>query len=154
MKNIYRVTKKEGISSFNSIKASIELEVRKEKKAQLLIEKMSGKSDLNQLASELKSNVDEAKNINFDSSSIPGAGFEPAIVGASTALEANQVSKPVQGNNGVYVVKVTNVIQGTDQDIAAGKQRLSTSANYRASSLAFEALRENAKIVDKRAKFY
>ncbi len=145
---------KEGISSFNSIKASIELEVRKEKKAQLLIEKMSGKSDLNQLASELKSNVDEAKNINFDSSSIPGAGFEPAIVGASTALEANQVSKPVQGNNGVYVVKVTNVIQGTDQDIAAGKQRLSTSANYRASSLAFEALRENAKIVDKRAKFY
>ena len=60
----------------------------------------------------------------------------------------------MQGNNGVYVVKVTNVIQGTDQDIAAGKQRFSTSANYRASSLAFEALRENAKIVDKRAKFY
>ena len=143
-----------GIASLNYVKSRVEQEVKKQKKAQQLIEKMTGKTDLNQLASELSVKVGEAQNINFDSSSIPGVGFEPAVAGAATALEANQVSKPVAGYNGVYVVKVISVNQGTDQDVSADKKRLAATANYRINALAFEALRENAKIVDKRSKFY
>jgi len=143
-----------GIATLSSVKNRVETEVRKEKKAMQLIEKMSGKTDLNQLASELKVGVGEAQNITFDSYSIPGAGFEPAITGAAAALEANQVSKPVTGSSGVFVVKVTALTPGTDQDVAANKQRLIQSVNYRTISNAFEALKENAKIIDKRAKFY
>ncbi len=143
-----------GIATFSEVKPRVELEVKKEKKAQQLIEKMSGKTDLAQLASSLGVNVGEAQNINFESTSVPGVGFEPAIAGAAAALEVNQVSKPVAGTSGVYVVKVTSVIPGMDQDIKADKQRLAASINYRANMVAFEALRENAKIVDKRSKFY
>jgi len=143
-----------GIASYLSIKPTVEQEVKKGKKAQQLIEKMTGKSDLNQLASDLRVTVGEAQNINFETYSIPGVGAEPAIAGAATALDANKVSKPVAGLNGVYVVKVTNVIQGTDSDLKADKQRLAASVNYRTNMLGFEALRENAKIVDKRSKFY
>ena len=77
-----------GIASFIVAKPRVELEVKKEKKAQQLIEKMSGKTDLNQLASDLKVTVGEAQNISSESYSIPGVGFEPAIAGASTILEA------------------------------------------------------------------
>lgn len=143
-----------GIASFLVAKPRVEIEVKKEKKAQQLIEKMTGKTDLNQLASDLKVTVGEAQNISSESYSIPGVGFEPAIAGASSVLEANQVSKPVEGTSGVYVVKVISVNTGTDSDLAASKQRLAASINYRANMLAFEALRENAKIVDKRSKFY
>ena len=143
-----------GIASFATVKPRIEVEVKKDKKAQQLIEKMSGKSDLAQLASGLGVSVGEAQNINFDSSSIPGVGYEPAIAGAASVLEANQVSKPVAGSNGVYVVKATSVTAGNDQDLKADKQRLAASINYRANTVAFEALRENAQIVDKRSKFY
>jgi len=143
-----------GIASFTTIKSSVEQEVKKAKKSQYLVEKMSGKTDLTQLASELRVTVGEAQNITFETSSIPGVGFEPAIAGAATALESNQVSKPVIGANGVYVVKVTAVTLGTDQDMAADKQRLAAAINYRANMVAFEALRENAKIIDKRSKFY
>ena len=143
-----------GIASLSSVKTRVESEVRKEKKAQQLIEKMSGKSDLNQLVSGLGAMINEAKDISFETYSIPGIGFEPAIAGAATALENNQVSKPVAGTNGVYVIKATSVTQGTDQDLAADKQKLAASISYRANMYAFEALRENAKIVDKRAKFY
>ena len=143
-----------GIASFIVAKPRVELEVKKEKKAQQLIEKMSGKTDLNQLASDLKVTVGEAQNISSESYSIPGVGFEPAIAGVSTILEANQVSKPVAGATGVYVVKAISVNTGTDSNIASSKQRLAASINYRANMLAFEALRENAKIVDKRSKFY
>ncbi len=143
-----------GIASFSSVKNRIELEVKKEKKTEQLVKKMSGKTDLNQLAAELGTTVGKAEDITFDTYSIPGMGFEPAIAGAATVLEANQVSKPVAGTNGVFVVKVTSVSAGTDQDITADKQKLAASASYRANMYAFEALRENAKIVDKRAKFY
>jgi len=143
-----------GIATLSEVKPRVELEVKKQKKAQQLIEKMSGKTDLSQLASSLGVAVAEAQNINFESSSIPGAGYEPAIAGAATALEANQVSKPVAGTNGVYVVKVTSITPGTDSDIKADKQRMAAAINYRANMVAFEALRENAKIVDKRSKFY
>ena len=143
-----------GIATLSEVKPRVELEVKKQKKAQQLIEKMSGKTDLSQLASSLGVAVAEAQNINFESSSIPGAGFEPAIAGAAAALEANQVSKPVSGTTGVYVVKVTSVTPGTDSDLKTDKQRLAAAINYRANMVAFEALRENAKIVDKRSKFY
>jgi len=143
-----------GIASFATVKPRVELEVKKEKKAQLLIEKMAGKTDLNSLASSLGVTVGEAQNIKIETSSFPGVGFEPAIAGAASALEANQVSKPVAGTSAVFVVKATSVTAGTDQDLKADKQRLAASINYRANMTAFEALRENAKIVDKRSKFY
>jgi peptidyl-prolyl cis-trans isomerase D len=144
----------EGVAPFSSVKTSIELAVKKEKKAKELIAKMTGKTDLNQLASELGVTVSEAQNLNFDSYSVPGAGNELAIVGAAEALQLNQVSKPVQGNNGVYVIKCTNITEGTDQDLTAEKFRLAAAINYRAITEAFDALKKNAKIVDKRAKFY
>jgi peptidyl-prolyl cis-trans isomerase D len=144
----------EGIAPFNDVKISIELIVKKEKKAQELIAKMTGKTDLNQLASELGVTVSEAKNLNFESYTVPGAGNEPAIIGAAEALQSGQVSKPVQGNNGVYVVKCTGVTEGTDQDLTAEKFRLAASIGYQVNSGAFEALKKNAKIIDRRAKFY
>ncbi len=145
---------KEGIATFNSVKSNIELAVKREKKAQQLIEKMSGKTDLTQLASLMGVTVNEANDINFESYSIPGLGNEPAVVGAASVLEVNKLSKPVQGNSGVFVVKVTSEKTGSQQNLAAEKFKLAASMNYRANSEAFEALREYAKIVDKRAKFY
>ncbi len=143
-----------GLASFSAVKTRVELEVKKEKKAEQLIQKMTNKSDLTQLATELGVTVGQAQDITFETYSIQGAGFEPAVAGAAAALEANQVSKPVEGNSGVFVIKATSITPGTDQDVAANKQKLAASNSYRANMYAFEALRENAKIVDKRAKFY
>ena len=151
---VLSVIQTEGIASFSSVKNNIEIAVKKEKKAQQLIQKMSGKTDLNQLASELGTSVGEANDLNFNSYTIQGVGNEPAIVGAAVVLGVNQISKPVQGNNGVYVIKVTSEKSAGLQDLASEKFRLAAANNYRANSEAFEALKEYAKIVDKRAKFY
>ncbi len=143
-----------GIAPFNSVKANIELIVKKEKKARELIEKMKGKTDLEQLANELGVSVSTANDINFDTYSVPGVGNEPAIAGAAEALQVDQVSQPVQGSKGVYVIKCTGVTEGKDQDLTAEKFRLDAAINYQVNTEAFEALKQNAKIVDRRAKFY
>lgn len=144
----------EGIAPFNAVKTSIELVVRKEKKALELISKMTGKTDLNQLAKDLGVTVSEAQNLNFDSYSVPGAGNEPAIIGAAEALQSGQVSKPVEGNNGMCVIKCTSINEGKDQDLSAEKFRLASALEYKINNEAFEELKKNAKIIDRRAKFY
>lgn len=143
-----------GYSSFEKVKPTIELALKKDKKAEQLKEKMAGKTDLSSLASSLGTTVGQAQNVNFESYSITGLGVEPAIAGAATALETGAVSKPVVGMNGVYVVKATAVNKGTSTDIANEKFQSRMALGYRVSIQAFDALREGAGVVDKRAKFY
>jgi peptidyl-prolyl cis-trans isomerase D len=102
----------------------------------------------------MSTTVGEANDVSFDSYSIQGVGNEPAIAGAASILSVGQVSKPLEGNNGVYVVKVTSEKAAGPQDLASEKFKLAAGMNYRANTEAFQALKEYAKIVDKRAKFY
>ena len=80
--------------------------------------------------------------------------MEPAVVGTVSSLDVDKISKPIAGNNGVYIVKVTSVNQTDGQGVDAEKARLAQSLGYRVSSQAFEVCRKKAEIVDKRAKFY
>ena len=148
----------EGESTFEEAKTRVELAVTKEKKAEYLVKKaanaIEGKTDLSAVASQLNTEVRSASSINFNSTSIPGLGAEPMVVGTVASLEANKISKPVAGNNGVFVVMVTSVNQGPEQGVEMEQTRLAQSAGYRASSQALEAQRKKADIVDKRAKFY
>ena len=138
----------------NTVKPTIELALRKEKKAEKLVAQMSGKTDLNAIASSLGTTVGQAQDINFESYSIGGLGIEPAIAGVASLLEPGVVSKPVIGSNGVYVVKATAVNKGTNTNIAAEQMQNKMALGYRVSVQAFDALKEHAAVVDKRAKFY
>jgi peptidyl-prolyl cis-trans isomerase D len=143
-----------GYSPVNTVKPSIELAIRKEKKTEQLKEKMAGKTDLPSLASSLGTTVGQAPDINFESYSIPGLGIEPALAGVASVLEPGSVSNPIAGSNGVYVVKATTVNKGTNTDIASEISQAKMSLGYRVSVQAFEALKEKADVQDKRAKFY
>ena len=149
---------KEGISTFEEAKTRVELTVSKEKKAEYLSKKaaatIEGKTDLQSIASQLNSSVKSANNINFNSFSIPGLGAEPAVVGTVSFLDVDKISKPIAGNNGVYIVKVTSVNENPNQGVDAERERLAQSMGFRASSQAFEAQRKKADITDNRAKFY
>ena len=148
----------EGIASFESVKARVELAVLKEKKSQFLLEKaknaMEGKTDLDAIASELGTTVKNATNINFTSFQIPGAGMEPKVAGMVSGSEPDKISKPVAGNNGVFIVKVTSVNNGDTQNVADEKMRLTQNLFSRAASQAYNAYREKANIKDQRSKFY
>ncbi|MCF6356605.1 MAG: SurA N-terminal domain-containing protein [Draconibacterium sp.] len=148
----------EGIAVFDDVRARVELGVIKEKKAEYLVEEantaLTGKTDLSLVAAELKSTVKNAANISFNTYSIPGLGLEPTVIGTVVSLNVDQISKPVTGMNGVYIVKVTSIDEGTQEDIANEQLRLAQSFNSRASSQAFEAHRKSVEIVDKRSKFY
>ncbi len=148
----------EGNSTFEEAKSLVDLAVRKQKKAELLAAKMknasSGESSLESIASKLSTNVNEASGLNFDTYSIPVAGFEPAVVGTVSNLSENKISEPIEGINGVYLAKVTAIVKNAGEDLKGEKTRLAQALSYRAGSQAFESLKKLADIEDKRSKFY
>ncbi len=145
----------EGPSTFEEAKIRVDLVVRKEKKAQMLAEKFkSAGSDLPSVASKLSTEVKEASGVNFTSFSVPSLGFEPAVIGTVCSLPEGKVSAPIEGNNGVYLAKVTSFTTNTDADLKGEKNRIAQSLDYRAGSQVFESLKKVTEIVDKRSKFY
>ena len=64
------------------------------------------------------------------------------------------MSEPIQGNLGVYVIELTNVLDETGDNPIFQKNQTITQLQNRSNYEAFEALREAAKIIDRRAKFY
>ena len=144
-----------GESTFEDARIRVDLVVRKEKKAQLLADKLKNAgSDLATVASKLSTEVKEASGVNFTSFSIPALGFEPAVIGAVCSLPEGKVSAPIEGNNGVYLAKVTSFTTGTDTNMKGEKIRLAQSIDSQISSQLFESLKKLAEIDDKRSKFY
>ncbi len=148
----------EGIAPFEDVRDRVELNVLNEKKTDYLVQKATnianGKTDLQTIAQDLNTEVKSASNISFNAYSIPGIGLEPAVIGTISVLEVDKISKPIAGNSGVYIVKVTAINKQGDQNIAAEKLRLEQTLSTQASSEAYNAHREAADVVDKRSKFY
>ena len=147
-----------GVAPFAEAKPRVELAVRKDKKAEVLMTKAKDAAtaggDFESIARKLGSSVKEAANISFASYSIPELGTEPAVVGTAVSIAENKVSAPVKGNSGVYLVKVISSSNGTDNDVVAEKNRLAQAYGYRVAYQAFEAHKKVAEIEDRRSKFY
>ena len=70
-------------------------------------------------------------------------------------MEKGQLSNPVLGNNGVYVVYADDFIASTaPKDLTSLKKQLDGQLQPRANFEATNALKELAEIEDNRAKFY
>jgi peptidyl-prolyl cis-trans isomerase D len=151
--------REKGTAPIEQVKADVELQVRKEKKAEKLAEQInkvkSGSSSIQDLGVKLNIPVEVANGITFSTYALPNAGIEPKVVSVATVLEKNKISEPVNGNNGVYVLSVSNVMSAPEsKDYFEAKQRMENSFQARASYDSYNALRKLADIVDKRAKFY
>ena len=99
--------------------------------------------------------VENANGIPLSSNFIPGIGNEPKVVAKAFALKQGEVSTPVKGSNGVYLVRVENKQNPPTSTNALVLKRTVTTQN--ASQVSFrlvESLRKNAKIEDNRFRFY
>ena len=86
---------------------------------------------------------------------LSGAGNEPLVVGNAFGLKVGQKSKLIDGNNGVYMIEVTNKTEAPKLDnYQAVANRLTAARVGAAQVKVYNALKEAAEIEDNRAKFY
>lgn len=144
-----------GLPSIDAVRSQLEVAVRQQKKADLLKEKIGADKDLNSIATKNSTTVNIAQNLNLNNNTV-GAGPEPAVAGAALGLEAGQVSKPVVGKNGVYVIKVSTKTPGTvaEDGLNFEQQIMGLNLRNQLESSYFKALEESVEVVDDRYKFY
>lgn len=143
----------------NKVSNQIKSEIIREKKAARMIENMNGLlkngTTIEDLAQMLELDVKTAEGVNFNAYQFGMEGFEPAVLGKTTSLKANQISSPIKGNAGVFVVQATNIQQNEMTfDVASEKQNLASRFKYTLPNSIMMNLRENADIEDNRLTFY
>ena len=146
--------KPKGIISAESASSKVIPILRKQKKANLLKEKIKA-PDLKSIAVSNGTTVRTASAVSFKSGSISGAGIEKEVVGAAFGLEEGKVSAPIAGEKGVYVVEVT--AKTPAQELASYKgvanKNRSNVVNGAQRALT-KALKNNAEIIDRRTDLY
>ena len=91
----------------------------------------------------------------FTSYSIPNIGREMNLYGPLFTLKQGELSKPVKGEAGVYVVKVEKITEApATTDYTAAKNQAKNNFSYRADIEVIDAIKKKAKIKDNRAKFF
>ena len=148
----------EGTQSLDDVRFQVEAAVKREKSAEVLKEEfnkfLSTATNIDELAKEMSLVPESASLLSFSSNSIPG-GFEPNVVGAFYGVEQQQMSTPIVGNSGVYVVSTESIKESpAPKDYTALKKQLESQLQPRADFEVYNALKELAEIEDNRAKFY
>jgi peptidyl-prolyl cis-trans isomerase D len=152
--------KEEGYATLEDVRGEVILAVKKEKKAEKLAEqlnqKLAGVSDLTQFGIDNDEKVGEATQVKFANTYVTGVGLEPYIVGAAMYLPENQLSKPLIGESGVFVISVTNRIEPAPSETIdpAVESRLRYTMESRSNYEAYNALVESAKVKDNRLDLF
>ena len=149
--------REKGTLPLDLVKDQVTAEVRKTKKADILIEKFNKASGttIDEIAQKLNTTATDADNVTFANNYIPGIGNEPAVVGTIYNAKANQITKPIKGDNGVAVVYIVSVKEAPPiTDIPGNKKQITDQRKRRSDYEVFNALKEKANIDDNRGRFY
>jgi peptidyl-prolyl cis-trans isomerase D len=149
---------KKGYKPLDLIKEELTPLAKNEVKAKQIIEKLKGKTDDLETLAQLYGRdalVNSASDLKFSSNSMVSVGFDPIAVGRAFSLESGKRSEPFKGENGVLVIEMKNkTVAPAAADYMTYKTQLTQSGASRSSYTISEALKDAAKIEDKRYKFF
>ena len=154
LKDIYRV----GYATLDQVRNMIENSVRNEKKAELLMARLEeakqASSDIYSIATKVNATVDTLDSVSFNDYFLGRYGMEPKVQSAIAAAAENTLVGPIHGAQGVYMVKVNAKMDNpapTDPATIRGQREQTFMQNMRNIQ---QVLKDNAKIVDQRNKFF
>ncbi len=150
--------REKGNSTIEQVKDQLTAEARRDKKATMLLEKMTAAgsvSDMNAYAAKLGVPVQTAEGFNFSSPYLASVGYEPYLTGVVSTLKPGVASKPFKGQTGTFVVIVNSFsTPPATKDYNDIKNQLTQQYQQRSQYEVMNALREKADVQDNRGKFY
>lgn len=146
---------KKGFATLEQVRPMIEQAVRLDKKGELLMaradEAVKAAQDITSIAVKLNTTVDTIDSVSFADYYFDRYGMEPKVQAAISAKKSGLVG-PVKGASGVYMVQIDSKAPRAAAD---GQVTMQLEQGYRSKArMASQVLREQAKIVDQRNKFF
>jgi peptidyl-prolyl cis-trans isomerase D len=152
--------KEKGTLPLEEVKEQVELEAKKQKKAEKFMAEfeanMKSASTIDQLAQKMNLQLETASNQSFINGVLGNYGREAVILGAAFGSKAKVLSKPSKGDNAVFVYIVTDFTeaQASADNYKSNATTVSNSVRQRVDYEIFEALKDKAEIEDRRATFF
>jgi peptidyl-prolyl cis-trans isomerase D len=150
--------REEGTVPLDQVRESISTLVYNEKKAEYLIDRIEalGTDDIYTIGNSLNAKVDTSTNLTFSSRNIPGFGSEFKVIGSIFAMTPGNVSGPLQGNGGIFVVALDRFNEPEQSsNLSIYKNQMESSFATRVSgNQVFAALQEDSDIEDNRHLYY
>lgn len=151
---VITAARERGIAPFEQVKNDLLALVVREKKGEMLAQRMTGAASVAALAATLGVDTLSNDDVNFQGFMAPEVGFDPAFTGGVSGIgKTGVVSKPIVGRIGVYAAEIT-AERETPVDQALEKARLTAEAQQSAFMAAYEAFLNMSDIEDTRYRFY
>ena len=146
---------KKSLPNVDDVRDEVSETLLKDKKFEFLHKKYKGSSDIDLISQDYDIELERATAVTQNDPILVGAGSEPYIIGSSFSLDVDETSNILQGNNGIYVVRLLS--KDTAEDISIGaaiSNSLSDREVERISTLIPQVLESKAEIVDNRSLYY
>ena len=119
-----------------------------------IINQLKGIASLEEAAEITGQKVQTAENVTLASYRFGNAGNEPAVIGTALALAEGELSAPIQGRTGVFVLKAgAKTVAPGELNVEQEKQQLASRVSYTIPYQAISLVQEKADVVDNRANF-
>lgn len=148
---------KPGRAEFEDVKEEIKADVILEKKVKMFKDEMKGKS-FDELTAEFNIAKKTATNLSEKRPSLPGGAGEGYVVGYALSLAEGDMSEPIKGNKGVYVIQVMNKseVAARDDYSSYGDELLQNRRNgvRNYNQGLYRALKDYANVKDERSRAF
>ncbi|MBQ3633817.1 MAG: SurA N-terminal domain-containing protein [Paludibacteraceae bacterium] len=138
----------------DAVRAELTYEATNNAKAEYIKKQLKGVTTLEAAAEALNQKVQNVERVSLSDSRFGNAGMEPAVIGKVLALGENEVSEPVQGKTGVFMVKRGAANNAAESAFNAESEKAQLASRF--SYLPYQALQiveDKAEVTDNRANF-
>ncbi len=146
---------KKSLPNVDDVRDEVSKTLLEDKKFEFLVKKYKGSNDIDLISQDYEIELERATAVTQNDPILVGAGSEPYIIGSSFSLDVDETSNILQGNNGIYIVRL--ISKDTAEDISIGaaiSNSLSDREVERISTLIPQVLESKAEIVDNRSLYY
>ena len=144
-----------GIAGIDEVGAEVRKQILKNKKAALIKEQYGDTKTLEALAEHESLSIETASAVNQKNPTLVGAGNEPYVVGAAFAMGEGNISGLIQGERGIYKLKLLMVNEAeTLKNYNEFTKEYLQKATFSLLENVFQALESSADIDDNRAIYY
>ena len=129
--------------------------LKNQKKAEMIISENKKYTTLEDLSASNNLEIINVSALNQITPVVSQAGFEPKLVGTAFGLEIGQTSNLIEGETGVYLVKLNSLNSVEEIDsYSAFENQLTSKLRTNLDFNIVQSLKKSADVVDNRSDYY
>jgi len=149
---ILNASREKGTPKLEDVEEKMRAGALKEAKGEYYATLMTG-ANLEEVATAIGATVKTALNVNLKTSTIAGSGAsaEPEVAGLAFSIPVGEMSNPIIGNNGVWVIAPSSITEAAEKtDFLSEQSALVTTARKGLSLAITNSMRDGSDVIDKR----